>query len=286
MNQPRDIFTLGPAILFCPADRPQRYIKAAERADAVILDLEDAVAPDAKDRARHALQEHLATTVAQDATLAARTIVRINPVGTEMARADLATLAGSSVTTVMVPKVESVHQLDAVASRLDDHVGMVALVETARGVAYAAAIAEHPRVVAMMWGAEDLIASMGGSSSRHADGTYRDVPRFARSQVMVAAASAGVACVDSIWADIQDLQGLRVEVEDAVATGFSAKACIHPSHVATIREGFTPSAADQEYARALLAAVEDHPQGVFSFRGTMVDGPLIAHARRIIARTG
>ena len=166
-----DPFTLGPALLFCPADRPERYAKAAERADAVILDLEDAVAPSAKPAARDAL---VATPLDP-----ARTIVRINAEDTEDFAHDLVALRHTGYTTVMLPKTASAERL-AVAAELGLH-RVVALCETAEGVVNAAEIARSPNVVALMWGAEDLVASLGGSSSRRRDGAYRDVARHARS---------------------------------------------------------------------------------------------------------
>ena len=89
-----------------------------------------------------------------------------------------------------------------------------------------------------MWGAEDLVASLGGTSSRHADGSYRDVARAARANVLLAAGAAGIPAIDTVHLDIDDLDGLRAEAEDAAASGFAATACIHPSHVAVIREAY------------------------------------------------
>ena len=141
------IFTMGPAILFCPADRPDRYAKALERADAVILDLEDAVAPENKSAARQALVD--------------------NPLDPER--------------TIMLAKTEGPEDL----SRLSAY-AVVALCETALGILNAQVIAGTRNVVALMWGAEDLVASLGGSSSRRESGTYRDVVRHSRSQVLLA----------------------------------------------------------------------------------------------------
>lgn len=273
-------FTLGPTLLFCPADRPDRFSKAAERADAVILDLEDAVAPEDKEAARYAVAQHLARA---GQALLSRTVVRVNPPGTEDFIADAEVLAGTAVEYVMLAKAESSEQIEALRQKLP-RAWVVALCETATGAAAAYELARHPATAALMWGAEDLIASIGGSSSRFSDGTYRDVARHARSRVLLAAASQGKAAIDSIYADIADHEGLAVEAEDAVGSGFSAKACIHPAQVEVVRRGYQPTQAQVEYAAALLAEVPEHG-GVFQFRGAMVDGPLIWHARRILQRS-
>ncbi|GFZ93622.1 HpcH/HpaI aldolase/citrate lyase family protein [Nesterenkonia alkaliphila] len=272
-------FLLGPAMLFCPADRPERYAKAAERSDAVILDLEDAVAPADKPAGRAALIEHL-DSAAQD--LLERTVVRVNPAGTDAFAADMQALAGAAPQWIMLAKTESADDVQAVTERIPK-VPVIALVETAAGAAAVQAIAEHPATAAIMWGAEDLIASLGGTSSRGPDGSYREIARYVRSTVLLAAASRGKAAIDAIYADIKDAQGLAEEAADAVGSGFAAKACIHPAQVQTIREAYRPTEEELEHARALLEEVSKHG-GVFQFRGAMVDGPLIRHAELIVSR--
>jgi len=261
---------LGPALLFCPADRPDRYAKAAEAADAVILDLEDAVAPENRASARASL---LATRI--DPT---RTIIRLNPVGTPDAELDLAMLRQTDYRTVMLAKTETAQQLDALAG-----FEVIALCETPAGVENAAGIAQAPNVIALMWGAEDLVGAIGGRSSRHPDGSYRDLARYARSRVLVAAAAAGKPAVDTVHLDIADLDGLAAEVEDAAASGFAATACIHPSQVAVIRAGYAPTADEVAWAERVLAASESNP-GVFRFEGRMVDVPVLMQARTVLAR--
>ncbi|MDO5492562.1 MAG: CoA ester lyase [Nesterenkonia sp.] len=276
------LFDLGPALLFCPADRPERYAKAAERSDAVILDLEDAVAPGDKAEARRHLAEHLTAGAGTDEALRARTIVRVNPVSEEEFSEDLAVLSTTEVKWVMLAKAESAADVDVVARALPG-VGVLALCETAAGVVAAEEIAAHPATAALMWGAEDLIASIGGSSSRHPDGTYRDVARQARSRVLLAAAAHGAVGIDAICADFTDVEGLAAESADAVGSGFAAKACIHPAQVAVIREAYAPTEEELEHARALLGEVSRHG-GAFQFRGAMVDAPLIRHAERVVRR--
>ncbi|HCS62158.1 MAG TPA: CoA ester lyase [Microbacterium sp.] len=265
-------FDLGPALLFCPADRPERFDKAFERADAVILDLEDAVAPDAKADARDNI---LASSLNPE-----RVIVRLNALDTDDFADDLAMLSRSSYRTVMVAKAESAESLGA----FDESFSLIALCETAKGVSNAREIAAHPQVVAMMWGAEDLVASLGGTSSRKPDGHYRDVARYARSHVLMEAAAHGKAAIDAVHIDLDDVSGLTSEAEDAVASGFNATACIHPAQVAVIRAAYRPDAETSAWARDVLTAAEGE-RGVFRFRGQMIDEPLLRHARSVVAHS-
>jgi citrate lyase subunit beta/citryl-CoA lyase len=257
---------LGPALLFCPADRPDRYAKALAAADAVILDLEDAVAPANRPAGREAL---VASELDPD-----RVIVRINELGTDDAVADLAALARTAYRRIMVPKADA---------RLVVPKGfeVIALCESAAGVVAAPELAN--RVAALMWGAEDLVASLGGTSSRLADGTYRDVARTARANVLLAAGAAGIPAIDTVHLDIADLEGLRAEATDAAASGFAATACIHPSHVAVIREAYAPTPEQVAWATRVLDAAAGQP-GVFRFEGGMVDGPVLRHAEAVLRR--
>ncbi|WEK14256.1 MAG: CoA ester lyase [Candidatus Microbacterium phytovorans] len=262
---------LGPALLFCPADRPERFEKALARADAVILDLEDAVGPGAKAAARGHLID---VPIDPD-----RVIVRVNPTDSADFLADLATLSQTDYRTIMVAKAESSRRL----GEIDPRYRLIALCETAAGVAEAEAMAALDAVVGLMWGAEDLIASLGGTSSRKKKGGYRDIARYARSRVLLAAGARGKAAYDAVHLDIADERGQRREAEDAAASGFTGTACIHPSQVAVVRAAYRPHADDLARARRLLAAAADQP-GVFRFEGRMVDEPVLRHARTIVAR--
>ena len=263
-------FDLGPALLFCPADRPERYAKASERADAVIIDLEDAVAPVDRAAARAALVAHPLDPES--------TIVRVNPAGTPDFSLDLVALEKTGYRQLMMAKAENAQQMRALAGY-----DVIALCETAAGILAAPQLAAVPHVVALMWGAEDLIASLGGSSSRFPDGSYRAVARHARSSVLLAAGAHGKAAIDSVFLALPDLSGLSLEAEDAVASGFRATACIHPSQVAVIREAYRPTPAEVAYAWAILeAATSEH--GVFQYQGRMIDDPLLRHAEAVLRR--
>lgn len=264
-------FDLGPSLLFCPADRPERFRKAMERADAVILDLEDAVLPDAKAVAR----DNIISTDLDPA----RVIVRVNAPDSRAFVDDLAALARTDFRTVMVAKTEDPSSLSA----FDDAYSLIALCETARGIHAADGIAAHPRVSAMMWGAEDLVASLGGTSSRDEHGRYRDVARYARARVLLEAGAHGKAAIDAVHIDLDDEEGLRREATDAAASGFRATACIHPSQVKAIRAAYRPDETTLQWARAVLAAAESE-RGVFRFLGRMIDEPVLRHARSVVSR--
>ncbi|QMU98120.1 CoA ester lyase [Microbacterium esteraromaticum] len=262
---------MGPALLFCPADRPERFDGALRKADAVILDLEDAVLPAAKAQARENI-------VGADLD-PARVIVRVNAPETADFELDLEAVGRTPFHTVMVAKSEDPAAFDSFASGY----ALIALCETARGVHRAGDIAAHERTVGMMWGAEDLVASLGGMSSRFPDGRYRDVARTARAQVLLAAGAYGRTAVDAVHLDIDDVDGLAAEAADAVASGFGATACIHPKQVPVIRDAYRPDEELLSWARAVLAAAEGE-RGVFRHEGRMIDEPVLRHARAVLSR--
>lgn len=278
MSDPRPAPWLpaGPALLFAPADRPDRFPKAAERSDVVILDLEDGCRPENKEQARREVQH---------ADLdPERTIVRVNSASTAEFDNDVAALAGTAFRTVMLAKAEGGGDVDKLARALEG-VRIIAHVETPLGVVNAREIAAADGTVAMFWGAEDLVAGLGGTSSRGADGAYRSIPAFARSWVRLAAAAHGKTALDAVYTDIADTDGLRAEADDAAALGFAGSCCIHPSQVEVIRAAYRPSDADLAWARGLLAEAE-HNRGAFSYEGRMVDEPLFRQAQAIVARAG
>jgi len=272
----------GPALLFCPADRPERYAKAAGRADAVILDLEDAVAAENRPAAREALR---ASRMDPECT-----VVRVNAATTDEHAADLEAVADAGLRCVMLAMTESAAQVSDVHAATGASV--LALVETPLGVVRADEIAAAPGCAGLMWGAEDLLAGMGGSTSRfgaaeaggpRVAGEYRDVPRYARARVALAAAAFGRWAVDSVHLDIADTAGQRAEALDAVALGYAATACIHPSQVAVVREAYAPAPEEVEHAQRVLEAARRNP-GVFRLDGRMVNGPVLRQAEATVRR--
>lgn len=262
----------GPALLFCPADRPDRYEKAAARADVVIFDLEDAVGPEAKDEARRTLARALPA-------YSTNAVVRINQPGSPWFAADADMLRTVGHAAVMVPKVERRSDLDAVSD-----LEAVAICETAAGVVHSFDIASHGACRGLMWGSEDLIADLGGRRSRADDGSYYPLVEQARSTVRLAAAAAGKSALDTVSVDISDLETVRRDALAAVDLGFQGKACIHPDHVAVIREAFGVTDEQLEWAQGVVAMAAEKA-GVFRYRGRMIDEPLIRHARHIVGNS-
>jgi citrate lyase subunit beta/citryl-CoA lyase len=256
----------GPAWLFCPADRPERFEKAAAAADIVILDLEDGAGD--KAAARDAL---LSTPLDPS-----RTVIRINAGDSPEQKLDLEALARTEYTCVMLPKCESAQQVSALAP-----LEVVLIVETPLGALKVDETAAVANTVGVMWGAEDLFGFLGGTANRFPDDSYRDVAEYVRSRSLLAAKAYGKLALDSVYIDINTLDGLRVEVEDSVAVGFDIKVAIHPSQIAVLREGYAPSAEQVEWARHVLAAAEEQ-RGAFAFEGIMVDAPVLRRAERIV----
>lgn len=296
-------FMLGPALLFCPGDRPDRFVKATGRADGVIVDLEDAVVPERKAEARQNIVQSL--NWEEPGLDPARTLVRVNspalsgPEGelSEDCLADLEALEGTELKHIVIPKCEDAACLDAVARRLP-HAWLIPQIETPGGVLRAEELARHPAAIALFWGTEDLIAGLGGTTSRRADGALRDVIRHSRERILLAAGASGVPAIDTIHTSIRDAQRLAAEAENACASGFIAKACIHPHQVEPVRTAYTPDASAVEWAKALLVEFQQQagvdatasriadPRavGTFGFRGEMVDAPVVLQAQRVLYR--
>lgn len=251
-------------LLFVPGDRPERFAKAvASGAAAAILDLEDAVAPAAKDAAR--AQVCAALRDGLDA------FVRINPPRTPAGQADLAALVGLRPRAIVVAKAESPDDLAAVPAG----VPAIALVETVRGLERARELAHAPNVAALAFGAFDLCAELGAVPQP-------EVLAPLRSAVVLAARGAGRLAIDTPFVQLDDDEGLQADARRSVAFGFDGKLAIHPRQVAAILDVFEPSAADVARAHAIVAAVAAGGVGVVG--ATMVDAPLLAAARRVLVR--
>jgi citrate lyase subunit beta/citryl-CoA lyase len=278
---------------FVPGGNEKMMAKALTLpADGLILDLEDAVTPDRKAATRPIVRRWLETL---DFGGRERW-VRMNPIFTEHAEADLAeTIAGRPDGYVM-PKPRRAEDVRRVTDRLDaleqKHglpFGSTRLVliatETPEGLLNIKEIAAaSPRVAAVSWGIEDLSAAMGLPRTRDEQGRYLDIPRHARVMCAVAASAAGVEAIDTVYTDIPDLDGLRRECLEGVAMGFSGKISIHPGQIEVINAAFTPSKADAEDAVALIAAFEAHARrgaGAFAWKGQMMDMPHLTRARKI-----
>lgn len=254
-------------LLFVPGDRPDRFPKAAAAgADLLVLDLEDAVAPGAKEAAR-------ASVVAWLRASDAPTAVRVNAAGSPWHDADLAALDDLPV-PVMVPKAEDPDALATLAGRGHD---VVALLETARGVLAAPRIAAVPGVVRLALGTFDLAAELG------VDPDDALAMAAARGGLVLASAAAGLdGPVDGVTADVRDTDRLVADVRRAAALGFGGKLCIHPAQVAPTALALAPGHDEVAWARRVVEAAAD-PDGLLLLDGRMVDRPVVVRARRILA---
>ncbi len=272
------------SLLFAPATNTAVIAKIGTRgADAVVIDCEDATPAEFKVAARAAAR----AAVPELAAAGAVVTVRVNAPLSEWFADDIATALTPGVAAVVVPKIERLDELDEVSRLLDlaglRDVGVVAGMETALGVADARPLLAHPRVVAGYFGAEDFIADMGG---RRTAGNGEVA--YARGLVALAGRLGGVPVLDQVVTDFGDDGRFLHESGEAYSMGYSGKLCIHPRQVALANTAFMPSAAEVDRARRLLTAYEQAQaagRGAIAFEGQMVDEPLAAQARRIIAGT-
>jgi (S)-citramalyl-CoA lyase len=277
MNQSK--FTQVRSWLFTPGARPDRFDKAAASgADVSIIDLEDAVAPADKAKARQMALAHLAQPGASSCGRA----LRMNGLDTRFGLADLQALLESSARPdfLVLPKTESaahLHILDRLLAEAGKATRLVALIESARGLAACEAIAAStPRLEALLFGAADMSADLGA-------GTAWAPLAYARSRLIAACALAGVLAIDSPFFDVKDREGLTQETMQAVALGFAGKSAIHPNQIAPINAALTPSPDAVAHARAILA---ENAKGVGVVQGQMVDEAVARKARSILAAAG
>lgn len=258
------------SLLFVPGDRPERFGKArGAGADLVVLDLEDAVAPESKAAAR--------ANVVGDLRVHPGQVVRINAVGSPGHDEDMAVLA-QHARMVMLPKAEDARVVAALIGRLPAGVQVVALVETARGIHGAAAIAEVPGVSRLAFGSLDLAAELGVAADD------REAMLVARGALVLASAAAGIAPpLDGVTTSVGDEKVLASDLEYARRMGFGGKLCIHPSQVGPVISAFSPSSAELDWADRVCRAAAAAGGGAVLLDGAMVDKPVVDRARRVLA---
>ncbi|WP_418888548.1 HpcH/HpaI aldolase/citrate lyase family protein [Mycolicibacterium neoaurum] len=255
--------------LFVPGDRPARFAKALDSgADLVILDLEDAVAVEAKESARVAVSAFLDSS--------AEVVVRVNGTDTSWCADDLAALAQRRC-AVMVPKAHSVDQLNRVSAVLPAGTALIPLIETGRGVAGAAALCGADSVVRAAFGSVDLGAELGVDPDSHT------ALQYARSAVVLASAVAGCAApLDGVTTDLTEGDRLAADLEHAAILGFTGKMCIHPAQVHAVNRRFTPTDSELRWAERVVTAAA--AGGACAVDGKMVDKPVVDRARGLLAR--
>jgi citrate lyase subunit beta/citryl-CoA lyase len=294
----RDPRTLSPStslrsILFVPASKPRMLEKARTLpADAVMLDLEDAVAPDAKPAARSAVRQAL-----EAAPYGPRVILRVNALNTGLAGPDLEAAFAVGVDGICLPKAETAADLEQLSALLDGverthglparSVPILLMVETALGVlnayemASAGSVRAGRQVLALCLGGEDLARDLGAVRTREGAEIAH-----ARTHLVLAARAAGVLAIDTVYTDLNGVDGLRAEARQARQLGYSGKLLIHPAQIEPVHQAFAPRPEEVAYARRVLAAFEAgqaRGDGVVVLDGQMIDAPVVARARQVAA---
>jgi len=283
-------------MLFVPADSDRKFEKAQSAgADALILDLEDAVATPLKAEARARVATWLGQATGRDWAF----FVRINPFETGLTLADLAAVVRPGLDGVVVPKANSAADIERLSHYLDAFetaAGMaresvrlvVVATETPRAMfnlgSYTPA---HPRLAALTWGGEDLSAAIGAATPRETDGGWTEPYRHVRSWCLFAAAAAGVAPLETLYADYRDSGGLAAMARAARRDGFIGQIAIHPDQVPVINACFTPSEADVTHARRVVNAFAAQPDaGTVGIDGKMYDRPHLTAAQKVLQAAG
>src|SRR3954464_14778010 len=281
------------SFLFVPGDSPRKFESPKKTAaDALILDLEDSIAPEEKVGARKTVREMLDAR-----NLNQRNYIRINALDTGMTLGDLAAVIPGRPDGVVLPKCAGAADvnrlslyLDAFEAAANIENGATRIVtvatETARAVLKLLDVENmSPRLWGMMWGAEDLAASLGASKNR-TGARYHGPFLLARDLCLISAAAAGVVAIDTIATDINDLDGLREESIAARQDGFLAKAVIHPKHVDVVNAAFMPTDEEIAWSEKVVAAFSGNPSGVVKMDGKMLDKPHLRAAEKILALRG
>ncbi len=255
--------------LFVPGNRPDRFSKACSSgADAIIIDLEDAVSPDEKSAAREAT----AAWLSADHPV----YIRINACDTEWFEEDIALLQGGGVAGVVLPKTEQREQIISLADKIPKSVRIIPLAESALGIWNVLELALAPQVERLAFGSIDFQLDTG------IEGEYEEL-LYARSRLVLASRIAGVLSpIDGVTTSIENTQLLAEDVRKTKRLGFGGKLCIHPKQVDTVNAEFMPTETELEWAGKIIELINTSGEGVVSFEGKMVDRPVIEKAKKII----
>ncbi len=281
------------SMLFVPGDSDKKFAKASGiGADALILDLEDSVAPSMKIVARAKVSALLDNQAPRDW----RFFVRVNPFDTGMTFDDMAAVVKPGLDGLMIPKADGAADIVRIGEeldRLEAAAGMaigavkiaVVATETAQAMfnlgSYTPA---HPRLVALTWGAEDLAAALGATANKEEDGSWTSPYMLARNLCLFAASSAGVLALDTLYADFRDPEGLERDCRRARRDGFVGRLAIHPDQVAIINRCFSPSEEEIAEAQMIVDAFAAQPDaGTLGINGKMVDIPHLKAAQKTLA---
>lgn len=280
-SEPKGVTLRLRSLLFVPGDRPERFEKAAASgADAIILDLEDSVAPSRKSDGRAAVSDFLA------GSRPVFSIVRVNPLDSGLTEFDLAAILTARPDAIMLPKAEGALSVARLNTMMGDAAVPILPIasETPAAVFELGSyrdIAQH--LIGLTWGAEDLPAAIGASTSREEDGRYTPPYDMVRALTLFGAHAAGVAAIDTVYPAISDLDGLAAYAARGRRDGFNGMMAIHPNQVPVINAAFSPSDAEVAHAQAIVDAFADNPgMGAFQFNGKMIDAPHLKQAQRIL----
>ncbi len=275
-------------MLFIPGNSPSMLLNAdIHQSDAIILDLEDAVAPDQKDAARLLVRNAIQSLDYGKTEI----IVRINPLDTDYIRDDLEAIVPLKPHLIMPTKVSCAEYIYKVVEMMDEieekhgipvgTVGLIPLLETAEGIENAYSIAKSSkRIKALFLGAEDLSTDLQAIRSKKSDEIL-----YARGRIVLAARAAGIEVYDTPFTDVNDDEGLLQDASFARSIGFTGKASISPRHVSMINEVFSPSLADIAYAQEVMEVIEEgkrQGKGAVSLKGKMIDKPIVDRARKVL----
>jgi citrate lyase subunit beta/citryl-CoA lyase len=275
------------SLLFVPGDRPERMQRAVgSGADALILDLEDAVAVERKNDARI----HVAAFLRREPR-SIPLLVRVNPLNSHLIHEDLPAIAKGNPDGLVLPKAEggeSVVELGRRLTALHMPAGRILPIATETAAAVFrlseyAGVAD--RLLGLTWGAEDLTAAIGAASARSSDGRFTPPYEIVRALTLFAAHAASVQAIETVYAAFRDLTGLSEYAGRAARDGFTGMMAIHPDQIAIINAAFTPAPELIAHARRIVEAFKRHPDaGVLDLDGTMIDGPHLRQAQRIVAQ--
>ena len=281
------------SLLFVPGNSERKFARARDcGADALILDLEDSVAPPNKAAARALV----ASLIDDRAGRAWSCFVRVNALDTGLTADDLAAVVKPGLDAVLIPKANGAADLELIGQRLDALENMAGMrqgsvrlaciaTETPRAMfALASYAPAHPRLIALTWGAEDLAAALGATENKEPDGAWTFPFQLARAQCLFAAGAAEVAAIDTVYTDFRDSGGLEQDCRRSRRDGFVGRLAIHPDQVAVINRAYALSPAEIEHARRIVAAFEADPgAGALGIDGKMVDIPHLKAARKTLS---
>lgn len=269
------------ALLYMPGDDWGKIEKAAGlEVDAICIDLEDGVAPDKKEEARQMAARALAELDFGES----ERLVRINPLGTDLAEQDLAAILPAKPDGILIPKAESTEQIQALSMRIaEPSIVLLAQIESALGLVNMKEIAAADEcLAALIFGAEDYAADLGATRTLEADEVF-----FARSSVVAHAAANNLQAIDMLWTNFKDAAGLEASAAKGAQLGYSGMQIIHPNQIEIVQRAFTPDPEEITAAKRIIDTYQAslaEGKAVFALDGKMVDMPMVKAARRLLAR--